>query len=58
MRNSKFLVDYMYFRNGSISNICSHTKVKPHFEYDACMTIHAKFCSYPLNYLVKLCKTN
>ena len=43
----------MYFRDGSISNICSYTKVKPHCEYDACITkctILANFFSYPLNY--------
>ena len=53
MRNSKFLVDYIHFRDGSISNIFPYTKVKPHGEYDACIikcTILAKFCSYPLNY--------
>ena len=43
----------MYFRDCSMSNICSYTKVKPHCEYDACITkctILAKFFSYPLNY--------
>ena len=45
-RNSKFLVDYTHFRDGSISNSCSYTKVKPRCEYDACITkctILAKF---------------
>ena len=43
----------MYFRDGPMSNIYSYTKVKPHCEYDACITkctIFAKFFSYPLNY--------
>ena len=57
LRNSKFLVDYIHFRDGSISNIFPYTKVKPHCEYDASIikcTILAKFCSYPLNYNERL----